>query len=1136
MYGKLAPKGELRKYLWILFFAVGIAHSLSAQRLQERSFSAGSDSLYCSERTIITSSFVLQVQGDTLSPDLYRWFPDLKGVWVPGGLSQDAVVHFQALQLDLSKAAYLRPLSDYGIPVLRDPQGNSLEEIPKQRPFNGLNRSGSISRSLSFGNGQNAVLNSNFNLQLSGRLSEGTRIKASIADNSIPIQADGFSQQVREFDQIFIELENDDFGTVRAGDIQLRSEDSRFLNFEKRVTGGLLQTELPTRGGTLDVTASGALARGRFHRNTFMGEEGNQGPYPLSGANGEQFIFIISGSERVFIDGVLLQRGADADYLMNYTTGELTFTSRRPIAREHRINVEFQYTDQAYLRSAVFGDLGFKKGNWEVRSRWFSEQDHPDQPLQLTLNDEERKQLAAAGDQWNALRFSSIRPYSGLPGEFPYRLTDSLGLDSILVYSPADSQSTRYTASFLEVGNGQGNYVLDQRLANGNVYRWVAPINGEPQGNYAPIRRLQAPNQLQVMSQQLHFQDEKYGQWSAEWATSRDDRNRLSERDASDDIGHAFNLLWQKKKQKWEYRTEYQFDQKEFKTVERIRNVEFARDWNLSDQALDLHLGRMSLAYTTDSTKWKADLSALRQGSVYSGFKPSIRFEKKSTRWEMNGNASWLASKDSSGSSSFARERLFLRRKWGRYSMGVISRGEWNTASGVRAQQKGGYSFFENEFFQELGDSVDATYLRLGVFQRSDDSTRSDGPLSRSANAQGVRANARYRTERGGLASADLQFRSFQPSQDGLEGKSSFTSRLRYQEHFLNKGIHWNTFYESGISNQPLRTFSYLEVPNGAGLYTWVDYNGNGLQELNEFERAQLPGEGRFVKIYTPGRSLQEAGRTLVSQTLGIRPLAWVRNRPEKPFWSRWSSQWSYSLENIQVLNGELNSLDPFQRPSADSLSLTRRENNRMSLFYNRTQLRFGGEYSFIHLKNRQIQAYGPEGNEQRTHRLILRSQISEALSGQTRVELEEKGLFTPGFTERNYKLQKQEVELQLSWQFRPEFNLRSQTGFSESTNSSGAESLVSLRQNLNIQYSLSGRSNLNCSLEYRSNDFSGNPLSPVGYEMLQGLASGDNVLWNITWERQLFDFVQLNLRYDGRKTMGNPIIHIGSMQLKALF
>jgi hypothetical protein len=151
-------------------------------------------------------------------------------------------------------------------------------------------------------------------------------------------------------------------------------------------------------------------------------------------------------------------------------------------------------------------------------------------------------------------------------------------------------------------------------------------------------------------------------------------------------------------------------------------------------------------------------------------------------------------------------------------------------------------------------------------------------------------------------------------------------------------------------------------------------------------------------------------------------------------------------------------------------------------------------------------------------------------------MELEEKGLFTPGFTERNYKLKKQEVELQLSWQFGPEFNLRSQTGFSESNNSSGAESLESLRQNLNLQYSLSGRSNLNCSLEYRSNDFSGNPLSPVGYEMLQGLAGGDNVLWNITWERQLFEFVQLNLRYDGRKTMGNPSIHVGSMQLKALF
>jgi hypothetical protein len=97
-------------------------------------------------------------------------------------------------------------------------------------------------------------------------------------------------------------------------------------------------------------------------------------------------------------------------------------------------------------------------------------------------------------------------------------------------------------------------------------------------------------------------------------------------------------------------------------------------------------------------------------------------------------------------------------------------------------------------------------------------------------------------------------------------------------------------------------------------------------------------------------------------------------------------------------------------------------------------------------------------------------------------------------------------------------------------------EYLQAFQQTAEVQYSLSGKSNLNAGIDFRTNAFTGNAFSPVGYEMLQGLLPGNNYLWNLYWEKQLFDFLQLNLRYDGRSSVGTDIIHTASMQVKALF
>jgi opacity protein-like surface antigen len=91
------------------------------------------------------------------------------------------------------------------------------------------------------------------------------------------------------------------------------------------------------------------------------------------------------------------------------------------------------------------------------------------------------------------------------------------------------------------------------------------------------------------------------------------------------------------------------------------------------------------------------------------------------------------------------------------------------------------------------------------------------------------------------------------------------------------------------------------------------------------------------------------------------------------------------------------------------------------------------------------------------------------------------------------------------------------------------------------FSYRITNRGNITAKMQYKYIDFKPDSdynysQSAVSYEMLEGLQNGSNLLWNVGFQTNITDFLQLDLRYEGRSSEGVKVVHTGLMQLKAFF
>ncbi|MGV7106512.1 hypothetical protein [Flavobacterium sp. U410] len=1010
------------------------------------------------------------------------------------------------------------------------------ESISKFKPFDGLNTSGSISRGITIGNNQNTVVNSNLDLQITGKISDKVSLRASIQDSNIPLQDGGYSQKLDEFDQIFIELFSDKW-SIRAGDLFLENRTSQFLNFNKKVQGLSTRFSLGNSDSKTEIYASAAIVRGQYARSTFTGQEGNQGPYKLKGNNDELYVLVISGSERVYVNGILLERGENNDYTIDYNAGEIVFTSLFPITSEMRINVEYQYTDRNFTRLVTYGGVTHEREKFKIGAFLYSENDVKNQPLQQNLSEEQVDILKEAGDNQSLMSAPSAYQDTYSENKILYRKI-TVGAEDVYEYSN-DENETLYNVSFIYIGENQGNYIISNNNAIGKIYEYVAPTNGVLQGNYEPVVKLIAPTKIQIATVLGNYSPSEKTNIDFELAVSNNDQNLYSSIDDNNNKGVAAKINGKQRlytgKFNLDLMTKYDFVQQDFKTIERLYNIEFNRDWNISTVLGNQSLLQSGLNFNFLQKGYaRYQFEKLDFSQNFSGNRHLVESNLKFNKTALVTNFSAMNSQNEAYDSKFIRNQTKILQHLDKNWVGATFNMEDNQQENTETNEFTSLSqrYTEYGFFAGRGDSTNV-YVEIGYKNRTNDSLVNNAVERVNQSHSYYLKSQLIKTEKSNL-SIYVNYRNLKYKDDQIPDETSLNSRLLYTNSFFNNLIQSSTIYETTSGTIAQQEFTYLEVDPGQGVYMWNDYNNNGIQEIQEFEVAPFPDQATFVRVYLPNQTYIKTHQNRFSQSLIFNGLAWQNKTGVQKFLSHFYNQFSFLVERkIEKENSNFD-LNPFSN-NENTLGLN--NNFRNSLFYNKGKQNHSVTYTYVNNHSKSLLNVGSQEAKSYIHQIQYAHLVAKTWLFQINSQTGNTKSYSENYSSKDYEIDNYSASPKISYLFSKNASWDIFYEYKHQKNT--INSMEMLKQNqLGTGLTLNSEKGftLNGTYSFYNNSLVGEASSSVSFQMLQGLQAGKNSVWQLLLQKNITQYLDININYQGRKSETNKTIHTGNIQLRAFF
>ena len=855
------------------YFAQSLSDSLTHSsnvnyKTVSDTFRVGFENAYrLSNPAVIPSTLKLSVNGENLKNKFYRFVPDSNSVILSDKIEiplfDTLVVSYRALKIPLKKKYFKHKLISRWDDKFKDTvsvlKNENLALTPESIFGKQLKKNGTIIRGITVGTNSGAQLKSGLRLELSGKLSENVEIVAALTDQNSPIQPEGVTERLNEIDKVFIKLKHP-YGEETFGDYYLNKNLGMFSKVNRKLQG------VKGEFGYKDYKGFAAFAsqRGKFTSNNFQGVDGVQGPYRLYGANNERNIIVIAGTEAVFVDGIKMIRGENNDYTIDYSNASIVFKAKRLITSASRIYVEFQYTDRKFERTfqAASASARLFGSKLIVNSSYFSENDDENNPIDFTFTDEEKNILKNAGNDINKAVVSGVKlapeDSSGRRNGI-YSKRDTLidGKDyTIYMYAPG-SESAIYFVTFSFVGEGKGDY----KMISFAQYVFA----GIGQGSYLPVKFLPMPEKKQIGDINFVYSPSNWLSLKGEFAGSFDDKNKFSTLDDSENFGFARNFEVILKHDKIPYlgRASLTFSDRyvdaKFSPLERIDNVEFNRDYNITASQNSGQLKREA----TISVKPEKNITLFANYGLVK-YSDSLYSDRYNFGFKYDGIDKYSIKFNNNYVSSLSNgiKNSFLDQK----GSGAVRIWKLKTGFEFERDKKNNFLKSADSLINESHDYVDISpfiesgnifgfKLKYKYSLRNEKEPLNNVLIEKSFS--GIHElGLTFSGARSFATSVNLAFRKKEYTESwkkaGFGDNESILIRSLSKINLFSRFITGNFFYNAATEKAAKLQKIFIPVPVGTGNYIYLgDINSNGIADENEFEQTNINGNYIATSIPT---------------------------------------------------------------------------------------------------------------------------------------------------------------------------------------------------------------------------------------------------------------------------------------------
>jgi hypothetical protein len=1064
--------------------------------------------------------------------------PDLKVIQVDG--NEGSVTFSGALASGDSICIFLTPIPDwlartYSRPVSQR-NGNApglvtsydgfREKTPKSFP--GLTFGGSKTFDVNVGAGQETALNQSLRLNISGKLTEDITLNAAVSDQNVPISPEGDTRELDELDRVLIELRGKNF-SADMGDNDLRHEGGRWDNWSRRLSGA----KVTVNSGGVSVFGSGAVSDGRYMSTTIAPTEGNQGPYRLTAQNGNSDISIIPGTEKIWINGIQLTRGNNYDYIIDYNTGEVTFTGARIIGADMRIVADYEYTSESFRRTfySTGADGSFLSGRIKLSVSAEKEADDPSRPVLGTLDSEARSILAKSGD--SPAMTSGIRPApSDSAGSYDMN-------DGILVYNPKGKG--KYNVTFSWIGQDKGHY----RYLGGGIYEYVSPEKATPGSgaSFDPVVALSAPVSHQLAGMRLSVNPFSSVSIESEIAGSSYDRNTLSSLNDTDNNGGAYRFELKASPTiriglpvRMEFSGSRRSQGKTFNPLDRDRSAEENRRWGLPLIALtgEETVSEYNGGFTISEGRFGGTGISVQNGNALYGGSAS------SNRDGLTGTFSLDRFKSRLAIDNINRENIpglpdeNIRRVLGNMETNLAGFVPSLAYESELAEGRG--IFTHGESYDDLRARLQTPELngiRGGMewFYRAD-SAKKNPAWADSALARG--GSIELIAGKGILGTIKTSYSRREYSMPGLSRTSSDQAMIEGYYRPEKGFLRFDGSYQAGRLREATKRKNYIFTGAGRGSYRWEDTNHDGVRDPDEF----IPDE--FGSYYLFEETLDDYRPVNMVHTYGKLML----DIPGS-FLSRLCGKEKINSETSFEVNEK--SSAPASELFFLNLGTFRKKGKTLSgdsrIQEDITIPVSGGEGS-MRLRMYRQDSYsaefvtGGERNGEQEQSIRLRLPIkSGASDGELTFTRAEWTRFMDGYQSGNFSVRSLSSDAGVS--------LYPQTAVTISLNGGGGidrDDISALRAQYYLMkpgftYRFSGRGKVETSYTFTSVVLLGAPSGTrLPYTMARGRKEGKNHDIQVMYDYRLTQRMNAIATYTGRKFADSGFENFASVQLRALF